>query len=718
MKGKAESACPLKSDATAFKGDVQQHSKDEDDSDPFVTRKVVPASSFYEGGELNKRDRQGIRARMLAARGKKIITRLRAAVARYRSEAVFREFPLQKDAFAYADSVAAGQAEDVRVFARELDTTGKRRFFATTYEECWQRLTRTENNCQHFYEVIREGLPCYLYFDIEYSKELNPTTDGQRAMAAFLEFLPRGLRKLYPEHKFEFRPGDIIDLDSSSDTKFSRHLIVRPNSAQVVFKDNIHMGACVRRLLQVIREEMKGGGSAELAHIFVRTSPSQEGFSYPMDRSADQSQPFVDTGVYTKNRCFRTFHSSKYGKKVVLKNANGCEDTYELHGNDEVLFYKSLVCRLAHPLHFLTLLLDPCLRTPLETCKFGETGATRTVPPPVHQGGRETCGDSRQWEGQVPLAIEEERAWRNVAEHVISVWNARAGGALGRIRSVTWQTPRIGSESAAAGRVSGGGNTRGRVASLQVDGNRWCDRIGRQHKSNGIILIVDSGKGCFYQKCFDPDCRAARATSNEFPLPARLVCSLSQAAAHAACDHRSVRSASVESHAMTPAVGHVEEEWSDEILAGIDEILRQKGLAENEADAEWSDDLLASIDDFLQLRGLAEGHKCERVAMPNSIDETCEACEVWDDELLDSIDEMIRCRQCSSLLAQEGSVSTPQSHQDVVGVSTQSSTVTIAHAEPASVSSFSDMDFDDACIRAAEEAEREFVGRWGFCNQT
>ena len=37
--------------------------------------------------------------------------------------------------------------------------------------------------------------------------------------------------------------------------------------------------------------------------------------------------------------------------------------------------------------------------------------------------------------------------------------------------------------------------------------NRFCENIGRQHKSNGVIIEADLTRGYLSQMCFDPDCR-------------------------------------------------------------------------------------------------------------------------------------------------------------------------------------------------------------------
>ena len=409
----------------------------------------------------------------------------------------------------------AGAQGAACVFARELDRTGKRKFFVTTYDECWRRLLGTPPGGRHFYEVVREHWPCYLYFDIEYSRELNPDTDGDAAMAAFIDFLPRGLRQLYPAHGFPVRREDVIDLDSSTDAKFSRHLIVRPHAAQIAFVDNIHMGACVRKLVDILHAEAAEGARApSLDSIFVRTSaeePAADGAAAERlsgggsdappggaSSSADGKRtgarrPFIDMGVYTKNRCFRTFGSSKFGKATVLANARGSQDTIDQHGNEEQLFYNSLVCRLAHPLHLMTILSDPTLPPSVaDTARHGGAHAARSAGAGTSTGASqagsahgaddvvETYGRDGQWAEGAFLGPEERDAWKAIGRHVVGVWNHRAGGAQGGIRSASWLG---GASGSSQGSDRGEGSRQGRIVTLRIDGNRWCENIGRQHKS-------------------------------------------------------------------------------------------------------------------------------------------------------------------------------------------------------------------------------------------
>ncbi len=52
---------------------------------------------------------------------------------------------------------------------------------------------------------------------------------------------------------------------------------------------------------------------------------------------------------------------------------------------------------------------------------------------------------------------------------------------------------------------------------LSVKGSRYCDSVGRQHRSNGVYLLVDVLGGTWVQRCHDPDCRAY--ASHTRPLP-------------------------------------------------------------------------------------------------------------------------------------------------------------------------------------------------------
>lgn len=48
--------------------------------------------------------------------------------------------------------------------------------------------------------------------------------------------------------------------------------------------------------------------------------------------------------------------------------------------------------------------------------------------------------------------------------------------------------------------------------------SRYCEHIGREHKSNHVMYIVDFQRAAYYQKCYDPDCRGYRSPLRAVPL--------------------------------------------------------------------------------------------------------------------------------------------------------------------------------------------------------
>lgn len=75
--------------------------------------------------------------------------------------------------------------------------------------------------------------------------------------------------------------------------------------------------------------------------------------------------------------------------------------------------------------------------------------------------------------------------------------STRRGGVQGKIRA--WSMERVRHE----------GTPDSYYMSYQMSDNRWCENIGRAHRSNNIIWNVDMSSKTFWQTCHDPDCRAA-----------------------------------------------------------------------------------------------------------------------------------------------------------------------------------------------------------------
>jgi DNA-directed primase/polymerase protein len=46
----------------------------------------------------------------------------------------------------------------------ERGAHGARSFIVSSYDEFWRRYSESPAGCRHYYEIVREGSPCHLYF--------------------------------------------------------------------------------------------------------------------------------------------------------------------------------------------------------------------------------------------------------------------------------------------------------------------------------------------------------------------------------------------------------------------------------------------------------------------------------------------------------------------------------------------------------------------------
>jgi hypothetical protein len=53
-----------------------------------------------------------------------------------------------------------------------------RKYTALTYPSLWQHMADLPSGRRCWYEIIREGQPCHLYFDLEFQKDINEGLDG------------------------------------------------------------------------------------------------------------------------------------------------------------------------------------------------------------------------------------------------------------------------------------------------------------------------------------------------------------------------------------------------------------------------------------------------------------------------------------------------------------------------------------------------------------
>ncbi|XP_060971352.1 uncharacterized protein LOC115717545 isoform X2 [Cannabis sativa] len=313
------------------------------------------------------------------------------------SREIWSTFPRQEEAMKFAKG-----HDHARLFSYQDHFNGQRRFLVSTYMEFWKRYKNMDSKFRHHYEVIQEGLPCHLYFDLEFSRRENAEKDGDEMVDLLISVILEALRD-----KFSIQGSRewIVELDSSTDGKFSRHLIIRiPKTA---FKDNSHAGA------------------------FVNES---------------DEEMFMDSLICNMD--------ADCEKLLVCKMDLLC--TKILQFNTEV--NRSYEQRYSCPQE---LALNGCGINSSATYLMGKS------PLPA----LDTFIESIASTGNVPGKI---RSWYLFSDYGLMVYS--------------------------------------------MSRNRYCERIGREHKSNHVIYVVDLRRADYYQKCHDPDCRGYRSPLRPVPL--------------------------------------------------------------------------------------------------------------------------------------------------------------------------------------------------------
>jgi hypothetical protein len=253
----------------------------------------------------------------------------------------------------------------------------------------------------------------------------------------------------------------------------------------LIFESNIIAGHFVRQFVASLYQKFIFATTRPSAP--TDASPSEEtvcdySLLFPVTESGSRTA-LVDLGVYTKNRNFRIFGSTKLGKNAPLTLHPSCK--YPFDGNEEKLFLDSLASvvpdEYSQPIPFTSI--------------PGAMGPE--APHHVHQD--HDHGPSVSSTNAVSPYPELDAFVKQVLE--------TRPGHRGFIRG--WML----FESSS-------------LLAYQIGGNRYCERIGREHKSNHITIAVDLNRCVWYQRCLDPECRAGHYRSEARPIPPQVICPL------------------------------------------------------------------------------------------------------------------------------------------------------------------------------------------------
>ncbi|XP_014889295.1 DNA-directed primase/polymerase protein isoform X2 [Poecilia latipinna] len=403
---------------------------------------------------------------------------------------VWKLFPRQNLAISFAHSFK----EAVHVFALEKEkaSLGQRIYLVTSYSELWHYYRVYPQSLMHCYEVIPEGAVCKLYFDLEFHKPSNKGSDGKSMVSLLIQYV---CDKLVEVYGVECSVKNVLNLDSSTEEKFSRHLIFMLQNA--AFKDNIHVGRFIHAILQPIISKLKSDsrlheGDISLTddrHTNIDSAPAQSperkrqkqevrDLSFLLVKNKDgRDGLFVDLGVYTKNRNFRLYKSSKVGRNAAFTVAEDNQFTAKPakeKSAEETVFLASLVCNVSF--------------TGQRILTWDAPETKVTSPRAQSQQGL----DSNQ--GTFSGCLSSP--YKEVDNFVFTL--VRKDGVQGSIRRWNYFAA-------------------DQLLVYDIAKYRWCENVSRFHKSNNIMIVVDLKEEVWYQKCHDPDCRNFRSSS--FPLP-------------------------------------------------------------------------------------------------------------------------------------------------------------------------------------------------------
>uniref|UniRef100_A0A4W4G4I7 DNA-directed primase/polymerase protein n=1 Tax=Electrophorus electricus TaxID=8005 RepID=A0A4W4G4I7_ELEEL len=385
----------------------------------------------------------------------------------WQPSSVWRIFPRQSAAIIFSQRCK----QDVHVFAleRESRDAGHRVYLVTSYSELWHYYSSHRQSLMHCYEVIPEGAVCKLYFDLEFHKASNTHLDGKKMVASLIQYVCEKLEEVYDVH---CSAKHVLNLDSSTAEKFSRHLIfLLPNSA---FKENIHVGRFIHNILKPALNTLDAAphpsdiGDLSEGPLSKRRKDEEKDLTFLIVKTKDgQKQLFVDLGVYTKNRNFRLYKSSKLGKNAAFTVAedNAFVPKPDKHTTEEErIFLASLITNVS----------------------FTGQRILEFDAPEMSSAGFHCSAQHRVPQGSELAGEQQASPYKELDDFVLTL--VYKDGIQGSFRRWTYFVSE-------------------QLLVYDIAKFRWCHNVGRFHKSNNIIIVVDMKEEVWYQKCHDPECR-------------------------------------------------------------------------------------------------------------------------------------------------------------------------------------------------------------------
>lgn len=300
---------------------------------------------------------------------------------------------------------------------------------------------------------MKENTPCRLYFDLEYEREYNEDINEDSLLNDFYYSVSSALFSLFDIY---INANNFIPLCSSRKEKFSYHYIVDMND-KILFKSNIEIKSFIEELYE----------NYSLPSLWVN------------GKDGNNSVYVIDKNVYTKNRAFRLYLSSKYNKKQILTTPPNMINPLKLSSEKRLKFFKK------------TLITDFWDKEEIKTYKLLEYKChlDNNITPKILDNRINNINIFNDDDSNT-IINSNNLIFQPLIDYIFSTFhNGEPRQCNSYIRN--WVCTY---------------NSKTCFIVLNIEKYRWCGNINRWHKSNHIYFVVDISYGCYYQKCYDVDC--------------------------------------------------------------------------------------------------------------------------------------------------------------------------------------------------------------------
>lgn len=296
--------------------------------------------------------------------------------------------------------------------------------------------------------------------------------------------------------------------------KFSQHYLIKMHDGKV-WRNNASVGGFVREFVDYVSEaasmsSARSGATRVHESLFYHSAVKWWSVPFantpPSGYHGGSALPFlqrkcvIDCAVYSKNRMMRCLGSSKLGRRAVLQVALNVRDGRDVSDDMTDLMrrkYDGSPSGRKEEAEVISIrLLGVFLNSLIAAGNDGNAAAVIALEGNAHLVKRK--------EEAGPIVPRKEDCPGDTVAVAVTALSSDA------VREIEEQYSKLSGKSC----ILSAPRQRGACLLYTMQGSRYCQNIRREHKSNGIYVVVDVTRRMWWQKCFDPDCANFRSPYN------------------------------------------------------------------------------------------------------------------------------------------------------------------------------------------------------------